>query len=277
MRLGAPVFQPYDSPEQWAEVVKSCGYRAAYAPVGYDAPVERIRAFEDAAASADIVIAEVGAWSNPLSPDDAARKQALEHCKRSLQLADDLGARCCVNIAGSRGAKWDGPSPEDLTEATFEMIVATVRDIIDAVKPRRTFYTLEMMPWAYPDSADSALRLIHAIDRRQYGVHFDPVNIISSPQRLFRTDSVIRECVEKLGGHIRSCHLKDVKLSEAFLVHLDETRPGTGSLDYRTLLRELNRLDPNLPVMLEHLPNEEEYRLAANHVRTVARRENIAL
>jgi sugar phosphate isomerase/epimerase len=277
MRLGGPVFQPYDSPERWTEVVKSYGYRAAYAPVGYGASVEDRQAYADAARSANLVIAEVGAWSNPLSPDVETRKHALEHCKRSLQLADELGARCCVNIAGSRGAKWDGPYPDDLSETTFEMIVETVRDIIDAVKPERTFYTLEMMPWMYPDSADSALRLIHAIDRRQYGVHFDPVNIISSPQRLFRTDTVIRECVEKLGPHIQSCHLKDVTLNAAFLVHLDETRPGTGSLDYHTLLRELNRLDADLSIMLEHLANEEEYRLAASYVRTVARHENVEL
>ncbi|MBM3216189.1 sugar phosphate isomerase/epimerase [Candidatus Poribacteria bacterium] len=277
MRLGAPVFQPYDSPERWAEVVRSYGYRAAYAPVGYDAPADGIRAYAEAASAADLVIAEVGAWSNPLSPDEATRKKALDHCKKSLQLAEDLGARCCVNIAGSRGTKWDGPCPEDLTETTFEMIVATVREIIDAVEPRRTYYALEMMPWMYPDSPDSALRLIHAIDRRQYGVHFDPTNIIGSPQRFFGTGAVIRECVQKLGPHIRSCHLKDAKMGEGFLVHLDETRPGTGSLDYGTLLRELNRLDPDLPAMLEHLPNEEEYRLAADYVRSVANREHIAL
>ena len=73
-------------------------------------------------------------------------------------MADEIGARCCVNIAGSRGAKWDGPHPADLTPETFDLIVQSVREIIDAVKPTRAFYTLETMPWMYPDSADSYLR-----------------------------------------------------------------------------------------------------------------------
>lgn len=30
------------------------------------------------------------------------------------------------------------------------------------------------------------------------------------------------------------------------------------------------RCDPDLPVILEHLPNEEEFRLAAEYVRSVA-------
>ena len=66
------------------------------------------------------------------------------------------------------------------------MIVQTVREIIDAVKPVRTFYTLETMPWMYPDSAHSYLELIRAIDRERFAVHLDVVNLVCSPQRLLR-------------------------------------------------------------------------------------------
>jgi sugar phosphate isomerase/epimerase len=64
----------------------------------------------------------VGVWNNPLSPDETTRATAIERCKACLDLADRLGARCCVNIAGSRGQKWDGPSEKDLTTETFDMI-----------------------------------------------------------------------------------------------------------------------------------------------------------
>ena len=65
------------------------------------------------------------------------------------------------------------------------MIVETIRSIIDAVKPTRTFFTLETMPWAYPDSPDTYLRLFKAIDRKQFAVHLDPVNLVCSPQRYY--------------------------------------------------------------------------------------------
>jgi hypothetical protein len=48
-------------------------------------------------------------------------------------------------------------------------------------------------------------------------------------------------------------------------------------LDYATFLRELNKLDADIPVLLEHLPNAEEYRLAAGHIRRVAVQEGISL
>ena len=277
MRLGAPIFETYADPDAWIAAVQRRGYRAAYCPVKPDADAATIRAYAEAAERADIVIAECGAWSNPLSADEDTRRAAIAKCQATLALADAIGARCCVNIAGSRGDKWDGPHAADLTSETFDLIVQTVREIIDAVKPVRTYYTLETMPWMYPDSADSYLELIQAIDRERFAVHLDVVNLICSPQRYFANAALIRECVAKLGPQIKSCHAKDIALADRLTVHLDEVRPGLGGLDYRTLLRELNRLDPDLPLMLEHLPNEVEYDQAASYVQSVAREISVRM
>jgi sugar phosphate isomerase/epimerase len=267
MRLAGPVQFASGDPAEWVRAVQAKGYHAAYLP---DAAAARPDEFAQAAIAARLVIAEVGAWSNPLASDSEERRLARARCCERLSLAERCGARCCVNIAGSRGSKWDGPDPRDLTAETFEMIVACVREIIDLVQPRRTFYTLETMPWMYPDSADSYLELLRAVDRRQFAVHFDPVNLISSPQRYFRNGDMIREFCAKLGPHLRSCHAKDILLQNKLTTHLDEVRPGLGGLDYRTFLSEVARLDPDLPVCLEHLPSDKEYDAAAAHIRSVA-------
>jgi sugar phosphate isomerase/epimerase len=270
MRLGGPVFGETSNPDSWAEAVKSHGYSAAYCPVNSDSDEATIDAYVEAAKKADIVIAEVGAWSNPISIDDTEREAALEKCKVQLALADRVGANCCVNISGSRGPKWDGPHPDNLTDDTFDLIVESVRSIIDDVKPTRTFYALETMPWAYPEGPDSYLRLIKAIDRKQCAVHLDPVNIINGLERYYHSGDLIRDCFTKLGAHIKSCHAKDIALADTLTLHLDETRPGLGGLDYATYLRELDRLDPDVPLMLEHLPSAEEYALGAEHIRSIA-------
>lgn len=270
MRLGGPVFEKCHDPDSWIAALKRLGYRAAYCPLGTEADDTQVRDYVQAAKAADIVIAEVGAWSNPISPDETARLAAIEMCKERLRLADRVGARCCVNIAGSRGKQWDGPSPDNLTRDTFDIIVASVQEIIDDVEPTQTYYTLETMPWVFPDSADSYVQLIEAIDRPRFAVHFDPVNIVSSPQRYYSSGALIRDCLDKLGAHLQSCHAKDIILSTKLTVHLDEIRPGLGGMDYHTYLRELDRLDPDIPLMLEHLPSAEEYALAATHIRSVA-------
>jgi sugar phosphate isomerase/epimerase len=277
MRLGAPLPQKYADPEAWTAALQALGYRAAYCPVEHNASRETIGAFAAAARRADIVIAEVGAWSNPLSADETERKRAIDLCQKQLALADEIGARCCVNITGSRGTRWDGPHPDNLTPATFDLIVETIRGIIDAVKPKRTFWTIETMPWMYPDSLPTYLQLLDAIDRGHCAVHFDPANWINSPQRYFGNATLIRESVRALGPRIKSVHVKDIALGDTLMVHLEEVRPGLGALDHATLLRELALLDANLPVMLEHLPNPDEYALAAAHIRKVAGEVGVTL
>lgn len=277
MRFGAPLFLENHDPQSWAAAVKANGYRAAYCPVSADAGAQVIAAYAAAAREADIVIAEVGAWSNPLSPNAEERSQALDHCMRQLALADEIGAACCVNIAGSLGPVWDGPHPDNLNSATFDMIVTTVRDIIDAVGPRRTYYTLEPMPWIFPDSPDSYLDLLRAVSRERFAVHLDPINMISSPQRFFQNAAFLRECFEKLGPHIKSVHAKDMILTDRLTTHLDEVRPGLGAIDYRAFLLEMTRLPADTPIMLEHLEKEEEYRESAAYVRSVAAEMGINL
>jgi sugar phosphate isomerase/epimerase len=277
MRLGGQVFAGYSDPDGWIAALRDYGYSAAYCPVRIEDDAATVQAYANAAKEADVIIAEVGAWSNPLSPDEKTRRAALAKCQEQLALADEIGARCCVNISGSRGQQWDGPHPDNLTPETFDLIVETVRKIIDAVKPTRTFYTLEPMPWMYPDSADSYLALIKAIDRERFAVHLDPVNLVCSPQRFYSNGALIRECFEKLGPYIKSCHAKDIALTDKLTTHLDEVRPGLGGLDYGVYVWELDKLDPDMPLMLEHLKIEEEYVHAADHIRSVAREVGVEI
>lgn len=68
---------------------------------------------------------------------------AVAYCQERLALAEAIGARCCVNIAGSCGDSRGGPHPANLTDDTFALIVDTARAIIDAVRPTRTRFALE--------------------------------------------------------------------------------------------------------------------------------------
>jgi sugar phosphate isomerase/epimerase len=269
MRLGAPIFDCPSDPDSWAAAVRREGYSAAYCPV--IAPGYTPKDYRVAASRADLVIAEVGVWNNPLVADEARRAEAIRTCQIKLALAEEIGAACCVNISGSRSEPWDGPDPRNLTAETFDLIVESVRTILDAVNPRHTFYTLETMPWMYPNSAASYERLLAAVDRPAFGVHFDPVNLVTSPEIYFHNGAMISDFVQRLGPHIRSVHVKDILLRPKFMVHLDETCPGLGALDYVTLLRALATLGPNLPLMLEHLSSPAEYRQAADFIRIVSR------
>ena len=277
MRFGGQIFKKWNTPEEWAQAALDMGYSAVYFPVDYTADIKAIDGYKKAAADADLVISEIGIWNNLLDADPEKREANIRRAIHQLELADYVGANCCVNISGNCGEQWDGHHPDNLTQKTFETVVRTTQRILDAVNPQNTEYTLEPMPWMFPHTADSYVELLKAVDRKGFAAHLDPVNVINSPVLYYQTGEVIREWFEKLGPKIRSCHAKDIVLSGSLTVHLDECRPGTGNLDYRTYLECMTTLPENTCLMLEHMSREEDYILAAKYLKGLAAEMNIQL
>jgi sugar phosphate isomerase/epimerase len=267
LRLGAPAFAKTDDPVELARWHRAQGYRAAYCPKLDLNDGERLRAVEKAFGEADVVIAEVGRWCNLTDPDPEKRKKNLATVTEGLALADAVGARCCVDIAGSFNPDvWYGPHPDNFTPRFFDAAVENARAIIDAVKPKRAKFSYEAMGWTMPDSADRYVALVKAIDRPAFGVHLDPCNLINSPATFYRNTDLINECFDKLAPWIVSCHAKDLAWEVEMNVHFREVRPGTGKLDYATFLRRLSAMPEPPPLMLEHLKGEEEYKAAATFI-----------
>lgn len=276
LRLGAPSFARTDDPEELALAHRKLGYGAAYCPnVALD-DSSRIKAFAEAFARHDVVIAEVGRWVNLLDADAARRRQNLQTVTDGLALAEAIGALCCVDIAGSFSTtEWFGPHPDNLTPRFFDAAVENARKIIDAVKPQRAKFCYEMMGWAMPHTPDNCLKLIRAIDRKACGAHLDPCNLVNSPVKFYRNTDLLNECFDKLGRWIVSCHAKDLTWDVEMNVHFREVAPGQGSLDYATYLRRLARLPETPPLMLEHLKTAEEYAAAAKHILDVGQKEGL--
>ncbi len=275
--LGGPVFLKSDDPEQLAREHRRLGYSAAYCPDVTLSDSDRIRAIEKAFAAAKVVIAEVGAWKNMLDPDSTKRAANLAYVVERCALAEAVGARCCVDIAGSYNPTvWYGPDPKNLSKEFFEATVENCRHIIDTVKPKRTRFTIEMMGWNLPDGPDSYVQLIKAVDRPAFGVHLDVCNGINCPQRFYQNADYTRECFEKLGSQIISCHAKDLRWVVELNVHFLEVIPGRGQIDYRPYLQGLSQLSIPAPLMLEHLKTAEEYEEGKQYILRIGRESGIA-
>ena len=221
----------------------------------------------------DVVIAEVGRWVNLLDADPAKRAANLRTVTDGLALAEAVGARCCVDIAGSFHPTISfGPDPRNLTSEFFDAAVENARKIIDAVQPRRARFCYEMMGWSLPDSPDSYLKMIKAVDRPAFAVHLDPCNLINSPQRFYHNTELLNECFAKLGPWIVSCHAKDLTWDVEMNVHFREVPIGTGKLDYATYLKRLAALPSEVPLMIEHMKDQAEYDHCRESVLTTGKR-----
>ena len=259
MRLGTSSPLSHTSPQDWAARQIALGCRAVVFPVQSTEPEEKILAYKKAADEAGLLIAEVGVWRNALAADPDERRRNMDYCVSQLRLADAVGARCCVNVAGAFGPVWDGGYKANFSAEARRETVRMIREIIDRADIRHTFFTLEPMPWMIPTGPKDYLRLIEEVDRDRFAVHMDMVNMINSIDRYFSPQELIDECAELLGSRIRSCHLKDVHLSESYTVRLEECAPGCGEFPIRYYAEKMHEIDADMPMILEHLNTDDDY------------------
>ena len=268
LRLGAAELHTSDrDPDVWAQRAVERRFRAVNAPnVNLD-DKDRIKAVLAAVEKHDLVIAEVGRWVNLMDADPVKRAANMQYVTDGLALAEELDARCCVDIAGSfNETNWAGPHPKNVGREFFDLAVENARKIIDAVKPKRTKFTYEMIGWALPDTVDNYLRLIRAIDRPAFGVHLDIANMINSPDKFWNNTRLINEAFDKLGPMIASAHFKDLQWVPGYNIHFNECVIGEGEIDFGTYLTRMARLPHEPPLIIEHMRNAEEYDRCRDHL-----------
>ena len=259
MRLGTSSPLKHFTAEEWAKNQSALGCRSVVFPLSSDDPEDKINEYVAAAKRYDLLIAEVGIWRNAMSMDPEDRMAQRDYCVRQLQLADRIGARCAVNVAGAFGERWDGHYKENFTKEAREQIVRMVQEIIDRAEVKNTYFTLEPMPWMIPTGPEDYIRLIDEVNRDRFAVHMDIINMTNSLERYYGAEAFIDRCAELLGDKIRSCHIKDIHLKEEYTFQLEECAPGQGEYPLRYYVEKMHSIDPDMPVILEHLNTDEEY------------------
>ena len=259
MRLGISTSLGNMEPKKWAEKMESMGCKSVVFPVDYTADDALINEYVREAAKHDLVIGEVGIWRNAISKDNDERKKNLAYSVGQLRLADRIGAKCCVNVAGAMGPRWDGAYKENYSTEAWKRTVSMIKEVIDAVNPKNTYFALETMPCMFPSSPEEYLRLLHEVSRDRFAVHLDVINMINCPERFFFSEDFVEKCFDMLGDKIVSCHMKDTKLLDDYTFMLRECAIGEGSFALDKYCELINKYNPDMPVIIEHLSNDEEY------------------
>ena len=277
MRLGGSVMKPYANPSEWLAHVKELGYSCVIFPVDSSAPRQVWRDYAQCCRDNDLLIGEVGVWRNVMDRDPARREANIAYAIRQLEMAEEVGANCCVNISGSPGDLWDGYHPTLDTPGVYEDILLTTRRIIDAVQPKKTCYSLEPMPWMAPESPEQYLQLLRDMRRPgAFRVHLDYCNMINSIDRYRHASEFITHCFKLLGGQVASIHAKDAAITDGYLpVCIGEVPPGEGSIDLSLVMKLADRLGKDTPVFVEHLDDHAAYMKAVAVMRAAAEKAGV--
>lgn len=161
-----------------------------------------------------------------IEPDAAYRALRVEHTKRSLTLARQLGARCITTQPG-------GPLPDDVSwKNAFETFVETLKPVYDHAEREGVMLLVEPEPDLLIENAEQFAALADRIDSPMFGLNYDVGHFycVADP---------LGETIRGLAKYIRHFHLEDIAATR---VH-EHLIPGRGSIDFAEVfaaIRDIN-------------------------------------
>ena len=268
MRLGVSTDFESTNCEQWMKNILDLQLKTVVFPLNCEDEEAKIDEYCRAAKEAGITIAEVGIWRNAIDANEDVAKENLKYSIKQLALAEKIGARCCVNVAGAfSGDRWDGPTRDNFSKDAWKKTVKMIQTIIDEVNPKNTYFSIEPMPWMIPTGPEEYLNLIEDVARDRFAVHMDIINMITSPRRYFFPEEFMEKSFELLKGKIRSCHMKDIGQIPEYTFQVRECAPGEGVFPLERYVELATAEDANMPMIIEHLHTNEEYQNSVAYVR----------
>ena len=94
----------------------------------------------------------------------------------------------------------------------------------------------------------------------------DIINMINSADRYFFSDQFLQETFYILGNTIKSCHLKDIRLLDDYTFQLKECACGEGTFNFVKYMDLATKLDPDMPMIIEHLKSDDAYEESVGYV-----------
>jgi sugar phosphate isomerase/epimerase len=198
-----------------------------------------------------------GFWQNMVTPDETARKESVRTIQAALQLAGWLGARGIDTGPGSMNP--DGPwfpHPYNYTEQAKQQLIKTLNECKGAAEEAGVYLSLECHQLVTLKTPEIAREVLDAVNSPWVRCDYDSANWITLAD-IYDTGRALNHHFDVVGKHIASCHAKDIWIENRLTLHLQDGCPGKGLMDFKTLFRRMEALDPDYPVIAEGNKTEE--------------------
>ncbi len=206
----------------------------------------------------DVVIFEVGGYTNMLHPDPATRQKNLKSLAMCIETADKIGCPMVGTISGSLDPKdFFNVTPENWSEKTWKTLVEGVRQVLRDTSGCKAGIGMEAQVTTNIDGPKAHKRLMEDVGDKRCLVNLDPVNMCSLAN-YYHTTELLNECFDLLGEQILGAHAKDTYIiPDQQTVHVQEVCAGRGVMDYETYLVRLSRMKWPRTLLPEHVPAEQ--------------------
>jgi sugar phosphate isomerase/epimerase len=191
-----------------------------------------------------------------IEPDRHYRQIRIDHTRRSLTLARELGAPCITTEPGGPvepGASWS---------AALQLFVESLKPVAEHAEAEGVLLLIEPEPGLLIETADQFLELMQHIDSPAIGLNFDIGHAYCAGDEPAPT-------IQRLAPYIRHFHLEDIAATR---VH-HHLIPGDGAIDFGSTLRAIQGIGYQGWITIELYPYVDD----PDHAARLARERILAI
>jgi sugar phosphate isomerase/epimerase len=239
---------------------------------------DKARRVRDVFRDHNLPICCVSGYTNIVHPDPDERKRRVGYLKEIIRNARAFGTPYVISETGTfnTGSDWVH-HPKNKTEEGFEDCRKVIADLAQTAYDHGAVFLLETYVNNVVGSVEETVRMFAQVDHPGLGLLMDPTNYFET-HNIDRMDQILNQVFDTLTSHIKIAHAKDVKRSgddksekhadigdeDALESHtfrgvgeIELPAPGLGALNYDLYLRRLSEKHPNIPVIIEHLSEDD--------------------
>lgn len=220
----------------------------------------------------------ISAYTNIVHPDKDERARRVGYLKEIIRNARQFGTPYVISETGTFNTESDWVHhPKNKTEEGFEDCRAVIADLAQTAYDHGATFLLETYVNNVVGSVEETVKMFAQVDHPGLGLLMDPTNYFET-HNIDRMDQILNQVFDTLSPHIKIAHAKDVKRSgddksekhadigdeDALESHtfrgvgeIELPAPGLGSLNYDLYLQRLAEKHPNIPVIIEHLSEDD--------------------
>lgn len=239
---------------------------------------DKARKVRDVFRDHNLPVCCVSGYTNIVHPDKSERDRRVGYLKEIIRHARDFGSAYVISETGTFNTESDWVHhPRNKTEEGFEDCRKVIADLAQVAYDHGAVFCLETYVNNVVGSVEETVKMFAQVDHPGLGLLMDPTNYFES-HNIDRMGEILHQVFDTLQDKIRIAHAKDVKRSggdksekhadigdaDAMESHtfrgvgeIELPAPGLGELDYDLYLRLLARKHSNIPVIIEHLAEDD--------------------
>ena len=208
-------------------------------------------------------------------PDPAVRESIIKRINRGLEIGRQINAHSCLIRPGSLNpdGAWTSHRDNHLPES-MDRLIETLTPIAQKADAEGVTIIVETHAVSIMDSPETCKAVVDTIGLDSLRIVMDFVNHFQTLQQVYNSTDRLNHIFDVMGPIAPVAHVKDIKVENGLVLHINEEMPDEGELDLAQALRRFDGLYPDGYGLIEHLPMEK-IPLANTNVRRIAAENGI--